>query len=116
MSVRKLGLVVAAICAALLIVPVTAGAQATPTAVTSLKSIPVTGKANGGKSFTGHFNVSQFVARGGKAYGRNHRIRRALMATLSEPVPPPAAPPGETAAEAIAVLDAEFPWLHGAEK
>jgi hypothetical protein len=68
MSVRKLGLVVAAICAALLIVPVTAGAQTTPTAVTSLKSIPVTGKANNGKSFTGHFNVSQFVARGGKAY------------------------------------------------
>jgi hypothetical protein len=68
MSVRKLGLVVAAICAALLIVPVTAGAQTTPTAVTSLKNIPVTGKANNGKSFTGHFNVSQFVARGGKAY------------------------------------------------
>jgi hypothetical protein len=68
MSVRKLGLVVAAICAALLIVPVTAGAQTTPTAVTSLKSIPVTGKTNNGKSFTGHFNVSQFVARGGKAY------------------------------------------------
>jgi hypothetical protein len=68
MSVRKLGLVIAAVCAALLIVPVTAGAQTTPTTVTSLKSIPITGKANNGKSFTGHFNVSQFVARGGKAY------------------------------------------------
>jgi hypothetical protein len=68
MSVRKLGLVLAAVCAALLIVPVAAGAQTTPTTVTSLKSIPVTGKANNGKSFTGHFNVSQFVARGGKAY------------------------------------------------
>lgn len=68
MSVRKLGLVLAAVCAALLIVPVTAGAQTTPTTVTSLKSIPVTGKANNGKSFTGHFNVSQFVARNGKAY------------------------------------------------
>lgn len=68
MSVRKLGLVVAAVCAALLIVPVAAGAQTTPTNVTSLKSIPVTGKAQNGKAFTGHFNVSQFVARGGKAY------------------------------------------------
>jgi hypothetical protein len=68
MSVRKLGLVIAAVCAALLIVPVTAGAQTTPTTVTSLKSIPITGTANNGKSFTGHFNVSQFVARNGKAY------------------------------------------------
>jgi hypothetical protein len=68
MSVRKLGLVIAAVCAALLIVPVTAGARTTPTNVTSLKSIPVTGKAQNGKSFTGHFNVSQFVARNGKAY------------------------------------------------
>jgi hypothetical protein len=56
------------VCAALLVVPVTAGAQTTPTTVTSLKSIPMTGKANNGKSFTGHFNVSQFVARNGKAY------------------------------------------------
>jgi hypothetical protein len=28
----------------------------------------VTGKAGNGKAFTGHFNVTQFVARGGKAY------------------------------------------------
>jgi hypothetical protein len=68
MSVRKLGLVIAALCAAMLVVPVAASAQTTPTTVTSLKSIPVTGTANNGKSFTGHFNVSQFVARGGKAY------------------------------------------------
>jgi hypothetical protein len=70
MSVRKLGVVVAAMCAALLVVPVAANAQSTPTPtpVTSLKSIPVTGKSPSGKQFTGHFNVSQFVARGGKAY------------------------------------------------
>ncbi len=68
MSVRKLGIVIAALCAAMLVVPVAASAQTTPTNVTSLKSIPITGKANNGKSFTGHFNVSQFVARGGKAY------------------------------------------------
>ena len=70
MSVRNLGLVVAAMCAALLIVPVAASAQTTPTAIptTSFTNIPVSGKAHNGKSFTGHFDVSQFVNRGGKAY------------------------------------------------
>ena len=47
-------------------------------------------------------------ARGGRAYGRNLRASRALMAT-----PPAATPlriaPGETTALAIALLDAEFP-------
>src|SRR5450432_2988215 len=54
-------------------------------------------------------------ARGGRAYGRNQRLSRAQM-----PAPPAAgalpAAAGETAAEAIAVLDAQFPWLRGAEK
>jgi hypothetical protein len=70
MSVRKLGLVIAAVCAALLVVPVAASAQSTPTptSVTSFKNIPITGTANNGKAFTGHFNVSQFVTRAGKAY------------------------------------------------
>jgi hypothetical protein len=51
-------------------------------------------------------------ARGGKAYGRNQRARRVLM-----PTPPPAVPrrpaPRQTTAEAVAVLDAQFPWLSG---
>jgi hypothetical protein len=69
MSVRKLSLVIAAMCAALLVVPVAANAQSTPaTSVSSFKSIPVTGKAGNGKAFTGHFNVSRFVARGGKTF------------------------------------------------
>jgi hypothetical protein len=74
MSVRKLGLVIAAVCAALLVVPVAAGAQTTsqttPVSVSSFSHIPVTGTVNGnsGKSFAGHFNVSQFVTRNGKAY------------------------------------------------
>lgn len=51
-------------------------------------------------------------ARGGRAHARNQRARRALLVAPSPPVPPPA----ETAAEAIAVLDAQFPWLRGAEK
>jgi hypothetical protein len=52
---------------------------------------------------------------GGRTHGRNQRARRALL-----PIPPPVAPPRtvprETAAEAILALDAQFPWLHGAEK
>jgi hypothetical protein len=51
-------------------------------------------------------------ARGGRAYGRNQRARRARMS-----MPPVAAPlhavPQETTAKAIAVLDARFPWLSG---
>jgi len=57
-------------------------------------------------------------ARGGRAFGRNQRARRALLAGM--PVPPPAVPPcatpGPTAAEAVAMLDAQFPWLRRAEK
>lgn len=54
-------------------------------------------------------------ARGGKAHARNQRVRRALLATLPQPVLLPLAAP-ETAAEAIAVLDAQFPWLREVEK
>jgi hypothetical protein len=53
-------------------------------------------------------------ARGGRAYGRNQRARRAQMPTPAAGALPAA--PGETAAEAIAVLDAQFPWLRGAER
>src|SRR6266849_5263703 len=52
---------------------------------------------------------------GGRAYGRNQRARRALGRTPPEVVPPRAVP-RETVAQAIHVLDAQFPWLHGAEK
>jgi hypothetical protein len=54
-------------------------------------------------------------ARGGKAFGRNHRARRALV-PAQPPPPPPAARARETIAAAIASLDAQFPWLRGAEK
>jgi hypothetical protein len=57
-------------------------------------------------------------ARGGRAYGRNLRARRALL-----PTPPPAdlpraaqVAPRPTTAEAVALLDIRFPWLRGAEK
>ena len=54
-------------------------------------------------------------ARGGRTYGRNQRVRRALS-------PPAPATVGlrvearETTAAAIHLLDAQFPWLRGAEK
>jgi hypothetical protein len=54
-------------------------------------------------------------ARGGKAYGRNQRARRALAATPPQTVPS-AAVPRKTAAEANHSLDTQFPWLRGAEK
>jgi hypothetical protein len=57
-------------------------------------------------------------ARGGRAFGRNQRARRALLARM--PAPPATAPvcitPGTTATEAVAMLDAQFPWLRAAEK
>ena len=53
-------------------------------------------------------------SRGGKAQARNRRQRRL---TLTEPhlvpIPPPLL---QTTAEAIAMLDAQYPWLCGAEK
>jgi len=57
-------------------------------------------------------------ARGGRAFGRNQRIRRARLALL--PTPPQTAAvcavPQPTTADAIALLDAQFPWLRRAEK
>jgi len=54
-------------------------------------------------------------ARGGRAYGRNQRARRALLAIRREVVPLRVVLPA-TAADSIAILDARFPWLRGAEK
>jgi hypothetical protein len=55
-------------------------------------------------------------ARGGKAHARNWQARqRAAGAGPQEP-PRPAAPPRETTTQAVAVLDAQFAWLRGAEK
>jgi hypothetical protein len=53
-------------------------------------------------------------ARGGRAYGRNQRARRALLPP-SPAVPLPVVP-RETTAQALAALDARFPWLRRAEK
>jgi hypothetical protein len=66
------------------------------------------------------FNKSLEQARrlgalGGKTHAWNQRARRARM-----PAPLPTIPlllaPRETTVQAIALLDAQFPWLRGAEK
>jgi hypothetical protein len=54
-------------------------------------------------------------ARGGRACARNRRLRLGLTHPLPESVGLVPAPP-ETTAQAIAALDAQFPWLRGAEK
>jgi hypothetical protein len=55
-------------------------------------------------------------ARGGRAFGRNQRIRRALLPTTPPDAVPLRAPLLPTTAEAIALLDAQFPWLRAAER
>jgi len=52
-------------------------------------------------------------ARGGKARARN---RRSQAPSLELAQPTAAPPPAQTAAQAIAALDAQFPWLCGAER
>jgi hypothetical protein len=54
-------------------------------------------------------------ARGGRAYGRNQRARRALMRAQPPPVPQRTAL-CESTAQAMAALDAQFPWLRCAER
>ena len=49
-------------------------------------------------------------ARGGRVYARNSRARRLALASTPQPPTPAIASPLETAAEAIATLDAQFPW------
>ena len=51
-------------------------------------------------------------ARGGKARARN----RAQAQSPATPQPAAARPPAQTAAQAIAALDAQCPWLCGAER
>jgi hypothetical protein len=58
-------------------------------------------------------DLRRIGARGGRAHGRNRRSLRTQGHKPLEAVARPV-PPLETAAEAIAVLDAQFSWLRGA--
>ena len=55
-------------------------------------------------------------ARGGKAQARNRRARQRAQAQMPPQPPTRITPPARTAAQASRVLDAQFPWLRGAEK
>jgi hypothetical protein len=55
-------------------------------------------------------------ARGGRARARNWRARQRATPAAGRPVARPVAPVVETTAQAIATLDAQFPWLCPAEK
>jgi len=79
MSVRKLGIVLAAAFAAALVVPVAADAQTSapePIAATSLSHIPVSGTTHNGKKFTGHYDVTRFVTRNGRTYALGTLVGR----------------------------------------
>jgi hypothetical protein len=53
---------------------------------------------------------------GGKAAARNRRARQKAMGNVPASSLPPITTPVETTAEAIATLDAKFPWLRNAER
>jgi hypothetical protein len=55
-------------------------------------------------------------ARGGKAHARNWRARQRAAGAGQRETGVPVAPPLETTTQAVAVLDAQFAWLRGAEK
>ena len=59
--------------------------------------------------------LRQIGARGGRACARNRRARVRAVTAPPQPAVPPVVPLPETAAEAIATLDLQFPWLRGAE-
>jgi hypothetical protein len=54
-------------------------------------------------------------ARGGRTHARNWRARQSAGAGQRE-IAVAVAPPLETTTQAVAVLDAQFAWLRGAEK
>jgi hypothetical protein len=55
-------------------------------------------------------------ARGGKAHAHNWQARQRAAGAGPRATPMPAAPPRETTTQAMALLDAQFAWLRGAEK
>ena len=59
-------------------------------------------------------DLHRIGARGGRAHARNWRARQKAGQTAA---PTPASPPPqESTAAAVALLDAQFPWLRAAER
>jgi hypothetical protein len=55
-------------------------------------------------------------ARGGRTHARNWQARQRAAGAGQRETGVPVAPPRETTTQAVAVLDAQFAWLRGAEK
>ena len=54
-------------------------------------------------------------ARGGRTHARNWRARQVAAMSRPREVATPDTPPQETTQQAMAILDAQFAWLRGAE-
>jgi hypothetical protein len=61
-------------------------------------------------------DMRRIGARGGRTHARNWRARQLAAVAGQRETPIPDTPPQETTAQAMAVLDAQFAWLRGAEK
>ena len=59
--------------------------------------------------------LRRVAARGGRATARNRRARLRATAPATAQTVSPSEPHAETTAAAIAALEAQFPWLGGAE-
>lgn len=60
--------------------------------------------------------LRELGARGGRTSARNRRLRLLTQPPVPAPMAAVPEPEEETAAEAIAALDAQFSWLRGAEQ
>jgi hypothetical protein len=100
MKIREAALVLAAMCASVLAVPVAASAATTPTTTaTSWKNVPITGKAHNGKAFNGHFTVPRFVTKNGKTVAEGTLTGKLGSKTIkSQLVDLPAALPSSSTA------------------
>lgn len=85
MSVRELAVVLAVVCASILVVPVAAGAQQhrPATAVSSLQKVPVSGTPTT-KKFIGQFAVDRFVSRSGKTFAIGTLTENPAIAARQE--------------------------------
>ena len=118
MNTLRTAIAIAAASCALLVAPALAGAETT-THGTSLTGAPVTGVAQNGKAFAGHFTVTQFVTRAGKTYAvgvLTGRIGSRSISARTVSMPAAVAPAGTGGPAAPAIRRAHTaamcPVLH----
>ncbi|HEX8976643.1 MAG TPA: hypothetical protein VF781_09025 [Solirubrobacteraceae bacterium] len=113
MKIRKTVMVLAAMCASLLAVPVAASAATAPTTTaTSFRNIPITGKAHNGPAFKGQFTVTRFVTRSGRTYALGTLTGKLGSRAIKREVALPAALPGSTSGMMRANVTGTCPVLH----